>query len=257
MNLTMAEIMGWVGSYLWVLLRVSALISIAPLFGAQGIPHRWQVLAALVISLVIAPTLPPPPAVDPLSIPGVMLVAQQLLIGLTMGFVLGMVLASFIQAGEAISQGMGLGFAQTIDPQNGVSVPLISQFLSIVAMLLFIALDGPALILKMLADSFLWLPIAPVGLNAADFWQIVGFAQAMFVNAVLIALPVIISLLMVNLAMGVITRAAPQLNIFSVGFPATLLIGLFLIWVSSPTWVPNLERFLHQSLLFLSQLLRP
>ncbi len=256
MTLTMAEIMGWVGSYLWVLLRVSALISIAPLFGAQGIPRRWQILAALVISLVIAPTLPPPPAVDPFTIEGVFLIAQQLLIGLVMGFVLGMVLASFIQAGEAMSQGMGLGFAQTIDPQNGVSVPLISQLLSIVAMLLFIALDGPALMIKLLADSFVWLPIAPVGLHAEDFWRIVGFAQAMFVNAILVALPVIISLLMVNLAMGVITRAAPQLNIFSVGFPATLLIGMFLIWVSSPTWVPNLERFLHQTLLFLSQLLR-
>lgn len=256
MTLSMAEIMGWVGSYLWVLLRVSALISIAPLFGARGIPRRWQVLAALVISLVIAPTLPPPPAVDPFSIEGVFLIAQQLLIGLVMGFVLGMVLASFIQAGEAMSQGMGLGFAQTIDPQNGVSVPLISQLLSIVAMLLFIALDGPALMIKLLADSFVWLPIAPVGLQAEDFWRIVGFAQAMFVNAVLLALPVIISLLMVNLAMGVITRASPQLNIFSVGFPATLLIGMFLIWVSSPTWVPNLEQFLHQTLLFLSQLLR-
>ncbi|MHB1229258.1 MAG: flagellar biosynthetic protein FliR [Halothiobacillus sp. 20-54-6] len=256
MTLSLAEIMGWVGTYLWVLIRVAAVLMVAPVFGARGVPKRWRALAAMAFSLVIAPTLPAPPAIDPLSALGILLVAQQIVIGATMGFVLGMIISAFMMAGEAMSLGMGLGFAQTVDPQNGVSVPLVSQFLTIVVTLLFIALDGPALTVKMLADSFLWLPIAPVGLTAADFWRVVGFGQAMFVNAVLIALPVIISLLMVNIAMGVITRAAPQLNIFSIGFPATLLIGFFLILVSSPVWLPNLEHFLQQTLQFLSDLLR-
>ncbi len=256
MTLSLAEIMGWVGTYLWVLIRVAAVLMVAPVFGARGVPKRWRALAAMAFSLVIAPTLPAPPAIDPLSALGILLVAQQIVIGVTMGFVLGMIISAFMMAGEAMSLGMGLGFAQTVDPQNGVSVPLVSQFLTIVVTLLFIALDGPALTVKMLADSFLWLPIAPVGLTAADFWRVVGFGQAMFVNAVLIALPVIISLLMVNIAMGVITRAAPQLNIFSIGFPATLLIGFFLILVSSPVWLPNLEHFLQQTLQFLSDLLR-
>ncbi len=256
MTLSLAEIMGWVGTYLCVLIRVAAVLMVAPVFGARGVPKRWRALAAMAFSLVIAPTLPAPPAIDPLSALGILLVAQQIVIGVTMGFVLGMIISAFMMAGEAMSLGMGLGFAQTVDPQNGVSVPLVSQFLTIVVTLLFIALDGPALTVKMLADSFLWLPIAPVGLTAADFWRVVGFGQAMFVNAVLIALPVIISLLMVNIAMGVITRAAPQLNIFSIGFPATLLIGFFLILVSSPVWLPNLEHFLQQTLQFLSDLLR-
>lgn len=256
MTLSLAQIMGWVGAYLWVLIRVAAMLMVAPLFGARGVPRRWRALAAMVISLVIAPTLPAMPAVDPLSVAGVLLVGQQILIGVAMGFVLGMVISSFVMAGESMAMGMGLGFAQTVDPQNGVSVPLISQFLTIVATLLFIALDGPAMIVKMLADSFAWLPVAPVGLTALDFWRIVGFGQAMFVNALLIGLPVITSLLMVNMAMGVITRAAPQLNIFSIGFPATLLIGFFLLLVTSPTWLPNLEHFLQQTLLFISDLLR-
>lgn len=256
MTLSLAEIMGWVGAYLWVLTRVAAMLMVVPLFGARAIPRRWRALAAMVFSLVIAPTLPPVPEIDPLSVAGVLMVAQQMLIGVSMGFILGMVLSSFVMAGETMAMGMGLGFAQTVDPQNGVSVPLISQLLTIVATLLFISLDGPALIVKMLAESFVWLPVSPVGLSAEDFWRIVGFGQAMFVNALLIGLPVITSLLMVNMAMGVITRAAPQLNIFSIGFPATLLIGFFLLLVTSPTWLPNLEHFLQQTLLFISDLLR-
>jgi flagellar biosynthetic protein FliR len=256
MILSLAEVMGWVGSYVWVLVRVAALLMVVPIFGARGVPKRWRILAALVFSLIIAPTLPPVPTIDPLSVAGILLVAQQIIIGVTMGFVLGLIVSSFVVAGESMALGMGLGFAQTVDPQNGVSVPIVSQFLTVVATLLFISLDGPALIVKMLADSFVWLPIAPVGLSPETFWRVVGFGQSMFINAILIALPVIISLLMVNLAMGVITRAAPQLNIFSIGFPTTLLIGFFLILVSSPTWVPILEHFLQQTLQFISDLLR-
>lgn len=256
MILSLAEVMGWVGSYLWVLVRVAALLMVVPIFGARGVPKRWRILAALVFSLIIAPTLPAAPQIDPLSIEGILLVAQQIIIGVTMGFVLGMIVSSFVVAGESIALGMGLGFAQTVDPQNGVSVPIVSQFLTIVATLLFISLDGPALIVKMLADSFIWLPIGPIGFSPETFWRVVGFGQSMFINAILVALPVIISLLMVNLAMGVITRAAPQLNIFSIGFPATLLVGFFLMLVSSPTWVPNLEHFLQQTLQFISDLLR-
>lgn len=256
MTLSLAQIMGWVGAYFWVLIRVAAMLMVAPLFGARGVPRRWRALAAMVFSLVIAPTLPAVPAIDPLSVEGILLVGQQILIGVSMGFLLGMVISSFVMAGETIAMGMGLGFAQTVDPQNGVSVPLISQFLTIVATLLFISLDGPAMMVKMLADSFVWLPIGPMGLSADDFWRIVGFGQAMFVNALLIGLPVVTSLLMVNMAMGVITRAAPQLNIFSIGFPATLLIGFFLLLVTSPTWLPNLEHFLQQTLVFISDLLR-
>lgn len=256
MVLSLAQVMGWVGGYLWVLVRVAALLMVAPIFGARGVPKRWRILAALVFSMIIAPTLPPVPMIDPLSVAGLLLVAQQILIGVTMGFVLGLIVSSFVVAGESMALGMGLGFAQTVDPQNGISVPIVSQFLTVVTTLLFISLDGPALIVKMLADSFIWMPIAPVGFSPETFWRVVGFGQAMFVNAILIALPVIISLLMVNLAMGVITRAAPQLNIFSIGFPATLLIGFFLMLVSSPTWVPNLEHFLQQTLQFISDLLR-
>lgn len=255
MTFTLAQIMGWVGTYLWVLIRVGGMLMVAPVFGSRSVPARVRALFALLITLVIVPVAPAPPAVDPLSLAGLLLVAQQVVIGLTMGFVLNLIIAMFVFAGEAIALSMGLGFAQTVDPQNGVNVPLVSQFLTIVAVLLFISLDGPALMIKLLADSFVSMPVAPVGVDAEGFRRLADFGQYVFTNGLLVALPVVTTLLMVNLAMGVITRAAPQLNIFSVGFPATLMIGFFLLLLTSPTWLPHMERFLQQVLTFISNLL--
>ncbi len=255
MTFSLDQIMGWVVAYLWVLIRVGAAFMIAPVFGARSVPARLRALLALAITLVIVPVAPPAPAVDPLSIAGLLLVAQQVVIGLVIGFALNLIITMFVFAGEAIALSMGLGFAQTVDPQNGVNVPLVGQFLTIVATLLFISLDGPALMIKLLADSFVSMPVAPVGLDPESFRRLADFGQAIFTNGILVALPVVTTLLMVNIAMGVITRASPQLNIFSVGFPATLMIGFFLLLVTSPTWLPNMERFLQQVLTLISNLL--
>lgn len=256
MEIPIHEIIGWLGVYLWVLIRVGAMLMVAPIFGSNSIPMRIRGLIAMAITIVIVPMVPEIPEVEPLSGEGVLMVAQQLIIGIAMGFVLSLVIGSFVLAGHVIAMGMGLGFAQTVDPQNGVNVPLISQFFTVVVTLLLISLNVPALIVKMLADSFTLMPIATVGLTGQDFQQIALFGQQMFVNAGLIALPVVTTLLMVNLAMGVITRAAPQMNIFSIGFPATMLIGFGLIFLTAPSWVPHLERFVHQSFVLINEILR-
>lgn len=256
MELAIDQILAWAISYLWVLVRVGAMLMVAPIFGSQSLPVRIRLLIALVISVVITPMVPDIPTVDPLTIAGFVMIVQQLLIGIAMGFVLTLVIGAFIIAGESMAMSMGLGFAQTVDPQNGVSVPLISQFLTIVVTLLMVTLNVPAMIVKMLADSFTILPISPIGLTAEDFRAIVWFGQQMYINAVLVALPVVTTLLMVNLAMGVITRAAPQMNIFSIGFPATLMIGFFLLYLAAPLWFPNVEQFVHQAFVLITEILR-
>lgn len=256
MELAIDQILGWAVSYLWVLIRVGAMLMVAPIFGSQTLPMRVRLLIAVVISVVITPMVPDIPTVDPLSIAGFVMIAQQILIGVAMGFVLNLVVAAFVIAGESIAMSMGLGFAQTVDPQNGVSVPLVSQFLTIVVTLLMVTLNVPAMIVKMLADSFTILPISPIGLSPEDFRAIAWFGQQMYINAVLVALPVVTTLLMVNLAMGVITRAAPQMNIFSVGFPATLMIGFFLLFLAAPLWFPNVEQFVQQAFVLITEILR-
>jgi flagellar biosynthetic protein FliR len=256
MELAIDQILTWAISYLWVLIRVGAMLMVAPIFGSQTLPKRVRLLIALVVSVVITPMVPDIPTVDPLSVAGFVMIVQQILIGVAMGFVLNLVLAAFVVAGESIAMSMGLGFAQTVDPQNGVSVPLVSQFLTIVVTLLMVTLNVPGMIVKMLADSFTILPISPIGLTPEDFRAIAWFGQQMYINAVLVALPIVTTLLMVNLAMGVITRAAPQMNIFSVGFPATLMIGFFVMFLAAPLWFPNVEQFVHQAFVLITEILR-
>jgi len=256
LELAIDQILGWAVTYLWVLVRVGAMLMVAPIFGSQALPMRIRLLIAVVVTLILTPMVPEIPAVDPLSIAGLAMIVQQLLIGVAMGFILTLVLSAFIIAGESIAMSMGLGFAQTVDPQNGVSVPLVSQFLTIVVTLLMVTMNVPGMIVKMLADSFSILPISPIGLTPEDFRAIVWFGQRMYINAVLVALPIVATLMMVNLAMGVITRAAPQMNIFSVGFPATLMIGFFLMFLAAPLWFPNLEQFVQEAFVLITEILR-
>lgn len=234
MQLTASEIVQWVTSLMWPFVRISAALLVAPLFGARNVNVRVRLALGLLLSLAIAPQLSALPAVDPLSPVGIAIAMRQVLIGVTMGFILQMVFSALTQAGEYIALSMGLGFASAIDPVGGVQVPMISQFLTILATLIFLALNGHVLMIGFLLESFATLPVAGDGLLAEDLWTIISFGSQMFAGAVLIALPAMAALLLVNLAMGVVTRAAPQLNIFAVGFPVTILAGFAILILTLP-----------------------
>jgi flagellar biosynthetic protein FliR len=149
------------------------------------------------------------------------------------GVLIGLLLAASFQAvtiaGESISLAMGLGFATMVDPQSGASVPVLSQFLLILTTLLFLSLGGHLMLIELIATSFETMPIAGVGLVRADLIGVAAFGSQMFAGAVLIALPAVVTLLVIQLAMGIMTRAAPQMNIFSVGFPITILLGFLVV----------------------------
>jgi flagellar biosynthetic protein FliR len=173
-----------------------------------------------------------------------------------MGFILQMVFAALIFGGQVIAYSMGLGFASMVDPQNGVQVPVISQFYLILATLLFLILNGHLVLIETLAQSFHTFPVAMTGLSQNGLSEIVGWASRMFTAGLLMALPVVAALLLVNLGMGVIGRAAPQLNIFAVGFPMSILIGFMLIWITLPDVMGNFSELLDEGLSFTQQLLR-
>ncbi len=221
----------WLSAWLLPFIRLAATFSVAPVFSARGIPLRLRVLLAAALTWVMFGLLPAIPPVELFSWQGLLLVAQQVLIGLAMGFMLQMVFAAVTIAGESIAMGMGLGFAVMMDPQSGLQVPVVSQFYAIVTTLLFLALGGHLAFLQLVHDSFTLLPVGEP-LSRAGLWQVVQWGSAMFGLGLLVALPVLISILLVNLAFGVITRAAPQLNIFAVGFPITLLFGMALMWLN-------------------------
>lgn len=257
MNLPLpaAELGTLVLGVLWPFLRISAMLLAAPIFGARNVPTPVRMLLGLLLAALVAPLLPPPPDVDLLSPAGVLISAQQILIGVVMGFILQLVFSSLAQAGEAMALSMGLGFASINDPQNGLTVPIVSQYYVIVATLLFLTLGGHHVAFGILFESFELLPVGQIGLGSNSLWELVGWGARMYAFALFIALPVIVAMLLVNLSLGVVTRAAPQLNIFAVGFPFMLLVGLTAMMLTVPALSEQVERLLESAFMLMSGIL--
>jgi flagellar biosynthetic protein FliR len=235
MEFSTADITNALGSYLWPFFRITAMIMVAPIFSSNFISARTRMLLALALSIVIIPNIPADvPTVEPLSAEGLIIIAQQILIGACMGFMLQLLFNAFIVAGQIIAMQMGLGFASMVDPQNGVMVPVISQLYLIFVTLTFVTIDGHLILIKVLSESFTTLPIAAGGLSATDFRALAAQASWMYAAGVIIALPAIGSLMMVNLAFGILSRAAPQISPFSIGFPMTIIMGFVIIMVTLP-----------------------
>lgn len=256
MLFTTAQISAWVGDFFWPFMRVGMVFAVAPVFGGQLMPMRVRLLLSLLVTAVVVPVIPAAPMADPLSATGVLIAMQQLLIGLTMGIVLQMVFSALVLAGYTIATGMGLGFASMVDPQNGVNVPVIGQYYTLLATLLFLVLDGHLVLIGVLADSFHSMPVAADGVSRQSLWEVVAWAGRMFAAGVLIALPALVALLITNLAFGVITRTAPQLHLFSIGLPITLTLGFVVMFVSLPQMIPQFGGLLHEGFDMLKGLLQ-
>jgi flagellar biosynthesis protein FliR len=240
---------------MWPLLRISAMVAAAPIFSTSFIPVRFRILLAVVLSIVIAPVIPPVPVIDILSPVGIATTVQQVLIGLAMGFILQMVFAAFVLAGQVTAMTMGLGFASLNDPVTGVVVPTVGQFYTIMVTLAFLAMNGHLVFIEVVVESFHTMPIGPTGLLAQDFWTIANWANEMFAGAVLVAIPALTAMLIVNIGFGVMTRSAPQLNIFVVGFPIIMTLGFIVIYITLPSALEELGRISNETISMLRQLL--
>lgn len=248
------QILQFVGQYIWPLTRISGVLLAMPLIGARVVPARVRLALAFALAVLVTPLLPPMPEVKLMSLQMMVISMQQLVIGLAMGFSLQVFMQIFVLGGQVIAGKLGLGFAAMNDPSTGVSIPLISQFYSITVTLLFFAVDAHLLVIEALTASFYSIPIGTVGLDRQAILMIVGLGSWMFSSSLVIALPLLTALLVVNLAFGVMGRAAPQMNIFAVGFPLTLVFGLFLMWVSLVSFLPNFNTFMYEALQFLQNL---
>ncbi|MDH5408016.1 MAG: flagellar biosynthetic protein FliR [Gammaproteobacteria bacterium] len=257
MVITGAEITAWVGAYFWPLVRVGGVLMTAPVFGSKPVPVRIRLIITLAITSVIVPVISPNmPAVDAFGPMSILVVAQQLLIGVAMGFAFQLVISAVITGGQAIGLQMGLGFAVMVDPQNGSQAPVLSQLYVLMVLLAFLLMDGHLLLIEILADSFRSIPIGVEGLRPDDLWQLLKWASIIFSGALSLALPAIASLLVVNIAFGIMTRAAPQLNIFAIGFPVTMMIGFGVILVTLPSVIPNSSELFNQTYHLIQQILR-
>lgn len=239
MNFTDQELTQWLTGFLWPFFRIAALVAVAPILGVRVVPMRFRVGIALALTLVIAPVLPPGPQVDPASAEGVLISGAQILTGLAMGFLMRLVFSAVEMGGNLIGQTMGLGFAQMMDPANGVTVPVVSQFYTVLATLIFLVLNGHLILIETLVDSFRAIPVALTSVGAGGLWVLLEWSGWIFKGALIISLPALASLLLVNAAFGVMMRAAPQLNIFVIGFPISLMLGFVFILLSLPLFAPQ------------------
>ena len=256
MVITEAQFNAWLAAYLWPMVRIGAMLMAAPMFSSRQVPVRFRLMLMLLITWMVIPLLPPMPAADVLSHTGFMIMLQQVLIGVVMGFILQMVFGALIFGGQVVAYSTGLGFASMVDPQNGVQVPVIAQFYLILATLLFLLSNGHLLTIELLADSFRSLPVAVDGITRNGLLEVVAWGSRMFAGGLLISLPIVGAMLMVNMGMGVVMRAAPQLNIFSVGFPVTMLIGFALMWVTLPNLFDVFNEYLDGAFQLMMQALR-
>jgi flagellar biosynthesis protein FliR len=247
-TLSSAMLNTWIASLLWPLSRILGLIAAAPLYGNAAVPATVKILLGVLLAAVIGPTVPALPAIEPMSMAGMLILLQEMVIGLAMGFSIRIVFAAVEMAGEISSLTMGLGFATFFDPQSQGRSSAVSQFLALLATLAFLAVNAHLALLSALAESFVTLPISASPVDGAGLRQMAGWGAKIFSSGMQIALPIVAALLLTTIALGILTRAAPQLNLFGIGFPVTLGVGLLVLSMTLPYLAGPLQNLFLQGI---------
>ncbi len=245
MTFTEESIIALIQQYALPFARIGMMLMVMPVLGSRVVSARARLMLALMITVVIVPLLPPFEAVTNFSLQSLLLIMREMALGALMGFVFQIAFQVFVLSGQFMAMKMGLGFAMMNDPTNGVQTTVISQFFLILTTVMFVSVNGHLFLLSLLVQSFQSFPVGAVHFNPDKFHYVVQLGSWMFVAALVFALPVLTSLLFVNIAFGVMSRAAPQLNIFAVGFPFTLMCGLALIWIGLINYMDSFERVMQ------------
>lgn len=247
LQVTSQQLELWLAAFLLPLIRLLAFITTAPIFGHMSVPARVKVGLAFVATIAIAPTLPQP-VYTLASADGVQLVFEQFLIGIAMGFSLQLIIASIQLAGELIGVQLGFNFAGFFDPQTASQGTPIGAWLGLLALLIFLSINGHLIVLDALADSFRALPLAPDAVRLTDWRRLALLGGELFRIGLYVALPVLGAMLVSNIALGLLARVAPQLNVLAIGFPVTLLVGFMILLASLPFILQFIESALGRGI---------
>ena len=238
-----ADLNAMIAAFIFPLPRILALLSAAPPYNSGSLPRRARLILGLAITLAIAPGLDNLPAIAPASGIGLLVMAEQMLIGYAMGFSLRLVFSAIDLAGTVFSTQMGLGFATSYDPMSTSQTPVVSEMIGILALLMFMAIDGHLMVLSTLAQSFRALPIGVLP-GSASWANLANAVAIVFSAGLLLALPIITALLITNTALGILGRVSPQLNLIVIGFPVTIALGFAALYVALPYLIqPLLQLF--------------
>jgi flagellar biosynthesis protein FliR len=246
---TTGQLETWIAQVFWPFVRVGSCFMVAPAFGATYVPARIRIVIAGGVALIIAPLVPSPTGLAPFSAAGMLTTAQQVLIGVALGFCLQLVFDAVNLGGQLLANSMGLSFAYNLDPLHGEQTPVLGQFYTLLVTLTFLALNGHLRLIEILVEGFRTMPVGASGLGPEGLWTVVTWGSTLFSGALSIALPGVTALLIVNLAFGVISRAAPTLNIIAVGLPVSLIFGLCIVLLGMPTVQSGFVKLLQDALM--------
>ena len=253
-EIPISAIIAEISNYIWPFVRIGAFLVVMPLVGGSFVPTKIRLLLALGLTIVITPVIPASTQVNVLSAAGLVTMIQEIAIGVALGFSVQLVFDAIALGGQVIGMSMGLGFAVFLDRARGVNIPVLGQLFLMLGMLIFLSLDGHLALIRLLAESFNAWPISGSALSVPTLAEILVWTGQMFVFAVKIALPAITAILVVNLSFGVMSRAAPTLNLFAVGFPVAMLLGFAVIFLNMGILTENVSSFLAACLEMVSQL---
>ncbi len=255
-TISSAQLDLWLAAFIFPAARIFGLLASAPIYNNAALPVRARLIVGLAVTLAIAPLVPSPPTLLAGSWLGTLLIGQQMLIGWLMGFALRLAFVTVDIAGELIGLQMGLSFAVAYDPQNAAQTPVLTEFIGLFTALLFLAMNGHLMILHALVESFRLLPITLAPPQAVALSDLLRWAAVIFSSGLLLALPIIAALLIANISLGVLSRVAPALNIFAVGFPVTLAVGFAVLMFSLPYFGTAMQKLFEQGFAAMETIVR-
>lgn len=257
LHIDASTLSGWVVRLWWPVLRVGGFLVAAPIASQPSVPPMVKIALTIALAFILAPLAAPPEGLSIFSGAGVLASLEEVLIGLAIAMVVQLAFEALDFAGQSISTSMGLGFATLVDPQHGASTPVLGQLFTILGLLAYLSVNGHLLLIGALARSFRTLPIGGTPLDRDLLMTIATWGARVFETGLLIALPAVIALVIVNLALGVVSRAAPQLHLFGIGFTVTLMCGFFVLLVGLDGLMAAVSSLIESALEAASRLAAP
>lgn len=232
-----------VAVFFLIFIRVSGIFLLTPIYGSRNVPGHVKAAFGLMVAYILYPMLYRPDfAVPEQVIPYLFLVATEFIAGMIIGFVSSMVFTAIQMCGQILDTQIGFGIVNVIDPQSGNQVPLVGNFLYILALIVFLSINGHHVVLGALMASFKLIPLTGVVFNAGISQFVVALMKGIFLIALQISLPILASLLLIDVALGILSRTMPQMNIFIVGVPAKIFTGIFVLSLVLPFYIFFLEK---------------
>jgi flagellar biosynthesis protein FliR len=247
-----------VARYLAILLRLSLLVFLVPPFSNSRIPAKIKACFALSFTTMLFPLLGS--EIRPISFQTgslICTVASEVILALLMALSVTLILGAFEFAGELISYQAGLSMAQVVDPQGGFQMPVTSNLIELVALLLLLALNGHHVLLKLIVESFRTFPVGQFILDIATMDRLIVLSGQLFIIGIKLAAPVVMVLFLIEIGLGVISKFIPNLNVLMTSFPIAISVGLLFIGLALPFWGEVMVHFFNQLFRFLQSILQP